>query len=108
MPTKTKSTEILEQLAAQNGHLEVVQFLVESGAKKDQGRTDDGSTPLFIAAENGHLEVVRFLVESGANTDQCRTSDGAMPLVIALQQGHLEVVQFLVGFLPTFKRRRMA
>ena len=95
-------------IAAQNGHLEVVQFLVESGAKKDQGRTDDGSTPLFIAAENGHLEVVRFLVESGANTDQCRTSDGAMPLVIALQQGHLEVVQFLVGFLPTFKRRRMA
>ena len=54
-------------IAADEGHLEVVQFLVECGANKDQGRTNDGATPLFMAAQNGHLEVVRFLVESGAN-----------------------------------------
>ena len=54
-------------IAAQNGHLEVVQFLVESGANKDQGTTDDGSTPFYIAAQQGHLEVVRFLVQSGSN-----------------------------------------
>ena len=53
-------------IAAQNGHLEVVRFLVESGANKDQGTTDDGATALYIAAQTGHLEVVRFLVESGA------------------------------------------
>ena len=40
---------------------EVVRFLVESGANKDQGRTFDGLTPLSIAAQNGHREVVRFL-----------------------------------------------
>ena len=54
-------------IAAQRGHLEVVRFLVEAGANKDQGRTDTGATPLFTAAQNGHLEVVQFLVESGAN-----------------------------------------
>ena len=43
--------------------------LVESGANKDQGRTDTGATPLFVAADKGHLEVVRFLVESGAHDD---------------------------------------
>ena len=57
-------------LAVANGHLEVVRFLVESGANKDQGTTDDGATPLFIGAHKRHLEVVRSLVEPGANKDQ--------------------------------------
>ena len=43
--------------AARKGHVEVVQFLVESGADKDQGTTD-GATPLFIAAQEGRIEVV--------------------------------------------------
>ena len=72
-------------------------FLVESGANKDQGTTDDGSTPLFIAAEKGHLEVVRFLVESGANKDQGTTNYGATAVFIAARNGHLEVVRFLVS-----------
>ena len=46
-------------VAAQNGHLEVIRFLVESGANKDRGRADDGATPLFIADQNGDLEVPR-------------------------------------------------
>ena len=49
-------------IAAEKGHLEVVRFLVESGAKKNQGTTDDGATPLFIATQNGHLEVVSPIV----------------------------------------------
>ena len=53
--------------AAHQGHLEVIRFLVESGANKDQGMTLFGVTPLLMAACQGHLEVVRFLVESGAN-----------------------------------------
>ena len=55
MPTKTKAREVMQR---------VVGFLVESGANKDQCKTDTGATPLFIAAQNGHFEVVRFLVES--------------------------------------------
>ena len=56
--------------ASLNGSLKCVSLLVEAGANKDQGTTDDGATPLYIAAQNGHLEVVRLLVGSGANTDQ--------------------------------------
>ena len=83
--------------ASRNGSLKCVSsLLIEAGANKDQGTTDDGSTPLFIAAQKGHLEVVRFLVESGANKDQGTTDDGATPLFIAAQKGHLEVVRFLV------------
>ena len=49
---------------AHQGHLDVVRFLVESGANKDQGTTDNGSTPLYIAAHEGHLEVVPCLGSS--------------------------------------------
>ena len=100
MPTKTKARQTMEKrasfIAADEGHLEVVRFLVESGANKDQGTADDGSTPLLIAAQNGHLRIVRFLVGSGANKDQVRTDDGAAPLIMAAKNGHLEVVRFLV------------
>ena len=77
MPTKTNTGLVV---AANQGHLEVVRILVDLGANKDQGRTDNGATPLFIAAQIGHLEVVRFLLESGANKDQGRTDDGASPI----------------------------
>ena len=82
--------------ASLRGSLKCVSLLVEAGANKDQGRTDDGATPLFMAAHQGHLEVVRFLVESGANKDQGTTDDGATPLHIAAAKRRLEVVRFLV------------
>ena len=49
-------------IAAQEGDLEVVRFLVQSGANKDHGRTDDEATPFYIAAQNGQFEIDRFLV----------------------------------------------
>ena len=82
--------------ASLNGSFKCVSLLIEAGANKDQGRTNDGATPLFIAAAKGHLEVVRFLVESGASKVQGTTDHGATPLHIATQKGHLEVVRFLV------------
>ena len=84
--------------ASLNGSLKCVSLLIEAGADKDQGTTDDGMTPLGMAAQNGHLEVVRALVESGANKDQGTTDTGATPLFIAAALGHLEVVRFLVEF----------
>ena len=45
-------------LAAQLGHLEVVQYLVQQGADKNKA-TNDGFTPLFSAALKGHLAVVQ-------------------------------------------------
>ena len=81
--------------AARNGSLKCVLLLLEAGANKDQGRTNNGATPLYIAAQNGHLEIVRILVESGANKDQGTTDIGATPLLAAAANGHLEVVRFL-------------
>ena len=45
--------------AAQNGHLDIVRFLVEVGAAKDQA-DNDGTTPLLVAAQNGDSDIVFF------------------------------------------------
>ena len=101
VPTKTKGPQIMDQrLFSQqlrNGHLEVVQFLVESGANKDQGKTDTGATPLYIAAQNGCiLKLSDFwssLVPTKTKAPQIWNNAS---FGIAACQGHLEVVQFLV------------
>ena len=48
------------------GHLDIVRFLVEAGAAKDQA-AKNGATPLAIAAQNCHIDIVRFLVNVGAS-----------------------------------------
>ncbi len=65
--------------------LEVVRFLCEAGAGKNQAMMD-GGTPLDVASYFGHLEVVRFLCEAGAGKNQAM-NDGRTPLYIASQQG---------------------
>jgi len=80
--------------AAQNGHIDVVELLLESGANKYKAR-NNGRAPLFMATENGLIDVVEYLVEKGADKDNAR-NDGCTPLFIATQKGLLDVVEYLV------------
>jgi len=48
-------------MAAKNGHLEVVKFLVGQGKAEVDKATSLDEVPLDVAAEKGHLEVVEFL-----------------------------------------------
>ena len=53
------------QLASEQGHLDLVNFLIDSGAAintKHYGRTS-----LQLASEQGHAEVVERLLQAGAN-----------------------------------------
>ena len=53
-------------LAAQNGHLNVVQSLIEAGVDVNQANKN-GATPLYMAAQEGHTAVVGLLIEAGAD-----------------------------------------
>jgi len=57
-------------MASQEGHIDCVQLLLESGAEVDT-RNDKGATPLHLAARNGHIEVVQFLIEHHADVNAC-------------------------------------
>ena len=58
-------------IAGQNGHIRILEILLERGAKTDAARTD-GATTLWIAAQMGQDHVVRMLLKAGAKVDATR------------------------------------
>ena len=80
--------------AAGAGQLEVVRFLVESGAEVDAGDSD-GSTPLHVAAMRGHLTCVDYLIEKGADV-AFQDRNGAWSLSFAVSGADAEVVARLI------------
>ena len=84
----------LIQLAAANGHLDVVKWLVFE-SRQPSSSTEDNNFAVRMAAANGHLNVVRWLVEeSGQAVDL--TAGECRVLQVAAEYGHLEVVKWLV------------
>ncbi len=81
-------------IAAGAGHLEVVRYLIEKGAKLKE-KNNDGETALMRAAGNGHLEVVRCLVDKGAALNE-KNKVGYTALMLAASSGHLDAVRYLV------------
>ncbi|THX37115.1 purine and uridine phosphorylase [Aureobasidium pullulans] len=56
------------QAAAREGHIDVVQKLIECGAHVDMFGLR--GTALAIAAESGHIDLVQILLEGGADPDR--------------------------------------
>ena len=83
-------------MASGNGHLPVVEALLNHGAVVDKARTDNGATPLFMASGNGHLPVVEALLGKGADPNMAITN-GATPLYVASLLGYNLVVKALLG-----------
>jgi len=79
--------------AAHQGHVEVVRFLYEAGARKYECG-EDGSVPMRLAVRAGHVEVVRLLFEVGAHKDASNVS-GWCPMHEAVGVGNVEVVRLL-------------
>ena len=81
-------------LAAENGHKDAVQLLIDRGAEPN--RADQyGNTPLHNAALEGHKDVVQLLLDRGAEPNMA-DQDGRTPLHLAAYGGHKDVVQLLL------------
>jgi len=76
------------RLAAENGHLPIVEYLVGKGA--DITAEDDFA--LQRSAGQGHLTVVQYLVEQGADL----MADDGSALWRASMNGHMDVVKYLI------------
>ncbi len=82
-------------LAAEDGNLDMVSFLLNLGANVDGG-SDDGiltCPPFYRALSEGHIDVVWFLLNHGAVPKRI-SSSYLTPLYLAVKQGDLDLVRF--------------
>ncbi len=80
-------------LAAFNGHLGVVQFLLDKGAGINASDAD-GKTALILAATKGYRDMVELLLKMGANP-MLSDAGGRTALYWALANGHKEIAEIL-------------
>ena len=82
--------------AARKNHIEIVQYLFDSGADiKFSNNT--GLTALHIASQEGATEIVKFLLEHGIPHDVAAAGDyNSTPLYYASEWGHTDIVSVLL------------
>ena len=82
-------------IASYEGHLEIVKFLINSGARLLEVNIWQYNA-LHVVSQNGHLEIAKLLIEKGVPIDLTRFRSGETCLHIASQNGHFEIVKLLV------------
>ena len=93
--SKTKDGRSCLHLAAQNGHFEICEALLQK-YNFDIHATDDFScTALHGAAWSGDLELLEYLIENGSDIFS-ETKDGRSCLHLAAQNGHFEICKALL------------
>lgn len=80
--------------AAQGGHLNIVEILLESGA--DPGAQSTWGTPLHIATRSGHVDVAKVLLQFGADPNAAGGEYDYTPLHVAAEMGAVEIGQLLI------------
>ena len=90
--------------AADLGHTEVCQLLLEEGKANIEETTAKGSTALKLAATEGHASTVALLLSKGARVDT-GGKDGFTPLLTAAQNGHTKVCNMLLAAGSDVKER---
>lgn len=88
-------------LAAENGHVFVVNELLKHGARTDVMTKVDNQTPLHLAAKNGHVLVVEKLLDNGADFEAEATDKwDNTPLHYAIANGHTPIVRMFLKKFP--------
>jgi len=68
------------------GHVEVVRYLLSTGADCNIAESTGGYTPLHWAASHGNLETIEALVEAGADPTVA-DRQGRLPIDMARKHG---------------------
>ncbi|XP_046346164.2 ankyrin repeat domain-containing protein 50-like [Haliotis rufescens] len=83
--------------AAEKGHKEIVELLVNKGADLSLAYNTAGSNVLHLACFNGHVDVVKYLLSQDTLNVNSRGLMKRTPMMRAAEKGHKEVVELLVS-----------
>ena len=93
--TQDKYGETALHLAAANGHLNIVNTLLDNGSDIN-AQNKHGETALHLAAANGHLNIVNTLLDNGSDIN-AQNKHGDTALHLATANEHLDVVNTLLN-----------
>jgi ankyrin repeat protein len=82
--------------AADLGSIEIVQMLVDRGAKLDATESQAGQTALMWAAAEKHPEIAKVLIDHGADIN-ARTKTGFTALTFAAQSGDVKSAEMMIA-----------
>jgi ankyrin repeat protein len=81
--------------AAENGHADIVQALIDAGANVNLKRFN-GTTALITAARAGHLNIVQILLNVPGIDLNASGAGGMSALLTAAANGYVEIVRLLI------------
>lgn len=83
-------------LAANEGHTQIVEFLLQYEDTNVDVRDCNADTPLTIAAYKNHTNIVRLLLNAGANVN-ASDKNGLTALHCAAQNGCADILELLIS-----------
>jgi len=91
-------------LAVREGHLDIVELLLDAGADANRMNPASGMTPLRIAVQQQRISIAEFLLKKGADPDLCDEASGIGPLTVLVSvanrfedDGALHLLNLLVS-----------
>ena len=87
-------------LACANGHVVIVDLLLEGGAEVNRAADQREATPLYMACQEGHADAARLLLERGANVEQ----GDVTPLFVACECGHADAAWLCLSYSADINR----
>jgi|TARA_B100000315_G_scaffold254817_1_gene296689 ankyrin repeat protein len=80
--------------ATYSQNLDVVNYLITSGANLNQKRKYFGQTALMLSSFFGNYEIVKSLISNGATID-INDNNGKNAIIWAIEKNHNEIAEFL-------------
>nr|XP_010920741.1 ankyrin repeat-containing protein ITN1 isoform X2 [Elaeis guineensis] len=92
-------------IAVREGHLAIVQVLLDHDPTLCRTFGPSNATPLISAAIRGHTEIVNLLLAHDASLVELPKNNGKNALHFAARQGHVEIAKVLLEKDPQLARR---